>query len=89
MCISIGQYSYCSCSSKPAGASSLPLISIYMNELQQESGNSSKIDQNTQPYRRNKDELQPKLDNYSKIDQNTQSNSRDKILFYRRKIFVV
>ena len=43
----------------------LAFTNIYINELQQESSNSLKI------------------------DQNTQSNTGEKILFYRRKIFLV
>ena len=78
-----------SSSSKPAGASSLPLTNIYMNELQQESGNSVKIDQNTRSNNRDKNELQQKFDNSSKIDQNTQPDSRNTTLFYRRKILFV
>ena len=59
-----------------------------MNKLQQESGNSLKIDQTTQSNNISMDESQPKFDNSSKIDQTIQSNSRDKTLFYRRKIVV-
>ena len=78
-----------SSSSKSAGASSLPLTNIYMNELQQESGNFVKIDQNIQSNSRNKNESLLKFGNSSKIDQNIRSNSRDKVLFNRKKIFFV
>ena len=73
MLISSDQYCYSSSSSKSTGASSLPLITIYMDELQQKLGESN-------------NELQQKFDHSLKIYQNTPSNSRDKTLFYRRKI---
>ena len=64
------------------------------NELQQKSNISmdelqKKIDimnELQQKLNISMDELQQKLDNSLKIYQDAQSNSRDKILFYRRKI---
>ena len=89
--------SYYTSFSKSAGASSLPLIKIFMNELQQKNGISMNelqqkldisINELQQKLNISMNELQQESNTSLKIDQNTQSNSSDKILFYRRKILL-
>ena len=86
MCTYFGRCCYSS-SSKSAGASLLPLISIYINELQQKNGIS--MNELQQKLNISMNELQQRSNTSLKIDQNAQPNNSNKTLFYRKKYSVI